>query len=63
MQSFGWSERISSSTVFLKSSRAGVEVVTSMPSETGVVQDVSGLGTPFTSTRQSLQPPNGVSFG
>src|SRR5512147_2267690 len=63
MQSLGWSERISSRTVFLRPSIGGVDVTTSIPSLTGVVHDVTGLGIPFTSTIQSLQPPKGVSFG
>jgi hypothetical protein len=63
MQSLGWSDRISSSTSLRNPSISGVDVVTSMPSETVVVHDATGLGMPFTETTQSRHPPKGVSWG
>ncbi len=49
--------------VFRSSSMRGLVVVTFIPSAAGVVHDVTGLGMPSISTRQSLHPPKGVSFG
>ena len=63
MQSLGWSEMISSSTSLRRPSISVVDVVTTMPSVTGVVQDATGRGMPFTCTMQRRQPPEGVSLG
>ena len=56
-QSWSWSERMSSTVVFLLAMTLGVLVNTSMPSLTGYTQDATRLLAPLTSHTHTRHAP------